>query len=233
MAEIVRKYPVDAIHFDDYFYLYDDIGNVDADTFRRHNPRRLNLGDWRRDNVTRAIVAVRQVLDAHRRSGHRKVELGISPFGILANRKSLSAGSLTGGKQTYFIQFADTRLWVKRGLIDYIAPQLYWTFSHPVAAYAALVDFWSRTVTGTPVKLYIGLAPYRLGSPGWREHEVANQLRYNQWHPNIKGAVTVLLPASVFSEQTRPKSSESVCAEKTIGTTHGFASAAHPVNGEV
>ena len=187
--EIVCNYRVDAIHFDDYFYPYSGLGMLDFSTYRRYG-RGMKLDDWRRDNVTRVIRSIKEVLDKHYANTGHKVRFGISPFGIWANRSSMPAGSLTGGLQSYFTQHADTRLWVKRGYIDYIVPQLYWEFSHDVAAYAALADWWSSTVRGTGVKLFIGHAVSRLGrSRTWSAPELANQLRYNVRRPEISGSV--------------------------------------------
>lgn len=189
VTEIIRKYPVDGIHFDDYFYLYEDIGAIDADTYRRRNPGRLSLAAWRRANVTGTIRAVKQAVEQVERSSRRRIAFGVSPFGIWANRRSLPSGSLTGGKESYFTQYADTRGWVKNGLIDYIVPQLYWPFTHEVAAYAALADWWADTVRGTRVRLYIGQGFYRVGKAGWNENEIINQLRYNQTRPEIGGSI--------------------------------------------
>ena len=78
---------------------------------------------------------------------------------------------------------------MQRRWIDYIVPQLYWQFSHETAAYACLVDWWCNTVKGTGVKLYIGLAPYRLGTPGWSTRELADQLRYNSSRKEVDGNI--------------------------------------------
>ena len=114
------------------------------------------------------------------------MKFGISPFGIWANKQSNKLGSLTGGKESYSAIFADTRKWVKNGYIDYIVPQIYWNFGHDVAAYAALVDWWSATVRGTKVKLYIGIGAYNGGR--WQSNELINQMRYNRMHPEVSGA---------------------------------------------
>ena len=188
VREVVAKYPVDAVHFDDYFYPYSGFSDQDLHTYRRFGGK-ANIDDWRRRNVTGVIIAVHQSLQQHHKATGRRVRFGISPFGIWANRSSLRPGSLTGGLQSYFTQHADTRLWVKNGYIDYIVPQLYWEFSHDTAAYAALADWWSATVRGTGVKLFIGHAVNRLGSNrNWRAPELANQLRYNNKKPEISGS---------------------------------------------
>ncbi len=190
VAEIAENYPVDAIHFDDYFYLYDGNDGIDSESFKRLNPKKLSLGDWRRNNVNKVIYGIKnKLIEINRRTG-RRIAFGISPFGIWANQKTNPAGSLTGGKQSFYAQYADTRGWIKNGWIDYIVPQLYWDFGHDVAAYACLTDWWADTVKGTPVALYIGHSAAQLGSSaGWDQNELVNQLRYNSKRPEISGSV--------------------------------------------
>ena len=189
VREVVNNYNIDAVHFDDYFYPYSGFSDQDLATYRRRGGK-MNIDDWRRQNVNSVIVAIRRGLDEYEKNTKRKIRFGISPFGIWANRSSLPEGSLTGGLQSYFTQHADTRLWVRKGYIDYIVPQLYWEFSHETAAYAALVDWWSAAVRGTGTKLFIGHAVSRLGSNRrWDALELANQLRYNNRHPEISGSV--------------------------------------------
>ena len=189
VRELVVKYNIDAIHIDDYFYPYENIGTLDAATFKRFNPGKLPLGDWRRQNTEKLVVRIRQVIDRENRRLNKKVRFGVSPFGIWANGSQIRGGSPTGGKQTYSDLYADTRKWVKKRYIDYIVPQIYWQFSHEKAAYAGLTQWWCNTTKNSGVKLYIGLAPYRLGSPGWGENELVNQIRFNRARAEISGSV--------------------------------------------
>ena len=188
VREVVSRYPVDAIHFDDYFYPYEGMRDQDAATYKRFGGG-AKIDVWRRNNVTMAIRAVKSQLDAHHKATGRKVLFGISPFGIWANRSALPSGSQTGGMQSYFRQHADTRLWIKCGYIDYVVPQLYWNFSHETAAYAVLADWWSDTVRDTRVHLIIGHAVSRVGSArDWPAAELPNQLRYNCTRREIAGS---------------------------------------------
>lgn len=191
VREIVAKYDVDAIHFDDYFYPYSQFGDIDNNSFARFNPGKLSRADWRRRNVDTLVFEVSRLLKSHEQKTGRKVKFGISPFGIWANQKDIAAGSLTAGKSSYLAQYADTRGWVKKGYLDYIVPQLYWPFNHEVAAYAALVDWWSQQVKGTGTDLYIGIAAYQAGSSSsWSNpDELYNQLRYDRKFPEVKGEV--------------------------------------------
>ncbi|MDD5698016.1 MAG: family 10 glycosylhydrolase [Victivallaceae bacterium] len=191
VREIVVNYDVDAIHFDDYFYPYHPIGNIDRKTYDRYNSAGLPLGEWRRNNVNTLIEKVHALLNAHNRENRKLVKFGISPFGIWANRANHPQGSLTAGKQSYYVQFADSRRWVKERWVDYIVPQLYWEFDHEVAAYAALLDWRAGVVRHTKVNLYIGQSASRLGSAGaWKNcNELADQQRYNSKRRAVKGTI--------------------------------------------
>ena len=187
VKEIAGNYNIDAIHFDDYFYPYKGIGDIDKKSYAQYNPEKLSLGDWRRKNVNTIIREVHASL----KSLDRKVQFGVSPFGIWANKESDPKGSLSKGAQSYSEQFADSRLWVKEGWIDYIVPQLYWEFKHDVAPYAALLDWWVDVARKTKVNLYIGQSVSRLGSAGaWKNSdELFDQLRYNSKYKTVKGTV--------------------------------------------
>jgi uncharacterized lipoprotein YddW (UPF0748 family) len=206
VKEIVTNYDVDAIHFDDYFYPYRDIGDIDKNSFAKYNTEKLSLEDWRRKNVNTVIKGVHTYL----KSLDKNVQFGISPFGIWANKKSNPEGSLSKGLQSYYYQFADSRRWVKEGWIDYIVPQLYWSFNNDLAPYAALTDWWVDVTKKTKVNLYIGQSVSRLGfKGGWKNsNEIFDQLRYNSKYKTIKGTVFFSY-TSVF----RPKNK---CMKKGI-----------------
>ena len=178
VQEIIQKAPVDAIHFDDYFYPYSGVApGTDSASYSRFNPRRLSLDDWRRENVNTLVRSVSRLCRS------KNVRFGISPFGIWANAKDVKGGSLTGGTQSRSAIYADSLLWVQQRYLDYIIPQIYWSFDHPKAAYAALTDWWIRVIRRYPgTELYIGHGLYRISAA-----ELYNQLRYNGVHPEIRG----------------------------------------------
>ena len=190
VAELARDYDIDAIHMDDYFYPYPQGGKPfpDDKSYRSYGATLFgDVAQWRRDNVNQLIKGLSDTIRVVRPG----LKFGISPFGIWANRKTLPAGSLTKGSESYTLQHADTRKWVRENWIDYIVPQLYWTFGHNAAAYAALADWWAATARGTRTRLYIGHSPSRLGtSAEWSNpNEIFNQFRYNSRHPEIRGSV--------------------------------------------
>jgi uncharacterized lipoprotein YddW (UPF0748 family) len=186
IADVVRRYNIDAVHFDDYFYPYEKIGNEDEQSYRLYNPKKLSRDNWRRENTSRLIWRIKQTVNRINISQQRRVKFGVSPLGIWANRPNISFGSLTGGKESYFTLYADTYSWMRNGYVDYIVPQIYWDFDHDVAAYAALTDWWSQAARQTGVKLYIGIGAYN--GQKWQENELVNQVRYNRMHPEISGA---------------------------------------------
>lgn len=193
VREILWKYDVDGIHFDDYFYPYGGIGTGDLASYRKFcRDKKLTADVWRRNNVDTLIFNVSKLIRTHNRLHRKKVEFGVSPFGIWMNRKNHPLGSPTKGMESCSVQFADSRRWVKQNWVDYIAPQLYWSFSEPKAPFACVVDWWAQTVAGTKVKLYPGLAlnKYAQNKAFWESpNELKNQLIYSSALPQVKGYV--------------------------------------------
>ncbi|GAB4026048.1 glycoside hydrolase family 10 protein [Spirosoma koreense] len=192
VANVVREYDVDGIHFDDYFYPYAEAGQTlrDDSTYRA-NFNGMTKGDWRRDNVNKLVVELRDSIRANK----PWVKFGISPFGIWKNKTSDPEGSATNGGQSYYDIYADTRKWVREGLIDYIVPQVYFSSEFSRVPYKTVVDWWTRTCSASNCHLYIGHGAYRVGrgserDPGWwRPTEFPNQMRYNRQQPLVLGSV--------------------------------------------
>ncbi len=147
IRDIVRRYDIDALHFDDYFYPYDIIeGGAPGKDFPdnptySHYGNGLSKGDWRRSNVDSIILRISKMIKEEK--PHCK--FGISPFAIWRNSSKDPAGSETHGGQTdYDNLYANILLWLKLGWIDYVVPQIYFEFSHAHAPYATLLDWWAR-----------------------------------------------------------------------------------------
>lgn len=191
VMNIVRYYDVDGIHFDDYFYPY-SVPNeklMDDATFRKYNNGFKNIDDWRRNNVDVLVKAISDDLKAEK----PRIKFGISPFGVWRNASTDPAGSqTTGGQTSYDNLYADTRKWVKNGWIDYIAPQIYFSFEFDKVAYKKLTDWWLKNAYGR--NLYIGHGAYRVkaGSKevGWdRLDQIPRQIQYNRSHEVISGSI--------------------------------------------
>ena len=191
VQDIITRYPVQAIHMDDYFYPY-PAGKLqlpDSATFAQHPRGFEDIKEWRRNNVNLAIQDISRTIHECRND----VEFGISPFGVWRNANVDSTGSKTrAGITNYDDLYADIRLWIREGWIDYVLPQLYWEIGKKVADYEVLAHWWANEVRGTKCKLYVGLAPYRLEkasakSPWGQGNEISRQMRLNRTIPEISG----------------------------------------------
>ncbi len=193
VSDIVRRYDIDAIHMDDYFYPYRiaKVNFPDDSSFVKF-PRGFSAEqkeEWRRDNVD---LIIKQISDSIK-SIKPWVEFGISPFGVWRNADQDPAGSNTkAGVTNYDDLYADILLWQKNGWIDYVVPQIYWHIGFQVADYSILSDWWSHYTFGT--KLYIGQAPYRIARKAsakeWRtSKQITKQITLNRSYPNIGGSV--------------------------------------------
>ncbi|MDK2866613.1 MAG: hypothetical protein PWP51_1612 [Clostridiales bacterium] len=188
VAEIVERYDVDGIHFDDYFYPGQNFD--DAAAYAQYCDSGETLDDFRRRVVTHMIKEV----DARVHAIDPACRFGVSPFGIWANDNSMKDGSKTRGSQSYFSHYADTKKWVEEGYVDYIAPQLYWYIGYDIADYQVLAKWWADAVEGTDVDLYIGHGAYRIqtddsSKPWYGTSELASQIKLNQTLPQIKGSL--------------------------------------------
>ncbi|CAL9585721.1 glycoside hydrolase family 10 protein [Streptomyces sp. enrichment culture] len=193
MLDAVRRYPVDAVHFDDYFYPYPVAGQTFDDTaaYRAHGGGFSDRGAWRRDNIDLLVretaAGIKEI-----RPGTR---FGISPFGVWRNATTDSRGSATAaGVQTYDDLHADTRRWARENWIDYICPQLYWNIGFTAADYATLLPWWAEVVRGTGTRLYVGEALYKAGDPAqpaaWQDPaELSRHLTLAARHPEARGHV--------------------------------------------
>lgn len=194
VMEIVRRYEVDGIHFDDYFYPYPVAGAQfdDSKAYQQYGKGKT-LEEFRCDNVNALIKGVYQAIKAERPS----VLFGVSPFGIWANASTNPLGSDTNGFQSYVAQYADSYTWVKNGWLDYITPQIYWSMEYQPAQFDKLCDWWSETVRGTSVRFVPGHAAYKAGDKeqiavdsAWAEpDELVRQINYARHKNGYAGSL--------------------------------------------
>ncbi len=189
ILDVLRRYDVDGIHFDDYFYPYPPASgpafNDDA-TFAADARGFTNRQDWRRDNINLFIQRSQESI----RAVKPWVKFGVSPFGIWRNRASDPAGSATNGLQSYSDIYADSRKWIQQAWVDYLTPQIYWSVGFSVANYGVLLPWWNAL--GGSRHIYSGMAAYKVNNggtdPNWSQPaQLPDQVRLNRQHPQVRG----------------------------------------------
>jgi uncharacterized lipoprotein YddW (UPF0748 family) len=192
ILDVVKEYDIDGVHFDDYFYPYRIAGQTikDSATFSKYANGFTKIDDWRRNNVDLLIKMVNDSVHHYK----KYVKFGVSPFGIWKNFREDTLGSKTSGLSNYHELYADSRKWVKEGWVDYINPQIYFTFSRAVAPFAILTDWWGNNAFNR--HLYLGQAAYLVhGMPSKQEaawgnlSEIPNQIRYLRNNNRIQGSI--------------------------------------------
>ncbi|MEM1092973.1 MAG: family 10 glycosylhydrolase [Bacteroidota bacterium] len=220
VADIVARYDIDGIHYDDYFYPYppNEIGLEDDATFRQHNPQNLSSrADWRRSNINQFVKGVYERVKAIK----PWVKVGASPFGIW--RSGTPAGIV--GLSSYDVIYADAVNWMEQGWVDYLAPQLYWAFGGG-QDYETLALWWrdqrndrhvypgvifkssyntselprqvslNRSVDGIDGTIFFRADNLQTNTLGFAQH-----LR-EEWHPNL--ALTPSMPWLNMAEPETP-----------------------------
>ena len=201
IADIVNRYDIEAVHFDDYFYPYPIAGVEfnDSLAFERYTTAQgidvadsteyqRVLGDWRRENVELLIKQLNDTIKEMK----PWVRFGISPFGIHRNKKDTpdSSGSNTNGLSNYDELFADVPRWAEIGIIDYVVPQLYWEIGHKRACYEVLINWWNDTWKRG--HLYIGQSVGSFSKPDVNNPEIDQteaKMRLVRDLPNVHGNV--------------------------------------------
>jgi len=144
VAEVVTKYDVDGIVFDDYFYINGGTTNASDQTqFSLYNPDNLSRADWRRQNVNKMVKSVYNTIQSIK----PEVTFGISPAGVAASSQTVAdkygvTRAPVGSDWQYDGIYSDPLAWLKEGTIDYISPQIYWTVGSG-NDYAQLCAWWS------------------------------------------------------------------------------------------
>jgi uncharacterized lipoprotein YddW (UPF0748 family) len=172
--DVVRRYDIDGVHLDDYFYPYPSGGLRFSDG---KSPAQ------RRTYVDGFVSSLYSSVKKHK----SWVRVGISPFGIW--RPGVPSG-IEAGLDSYEQLAGDSRKWLKNGWVDYLAPQLYWRISPQKQSFPALLAWW-RDQGSRPV--WPGIATARINSsddPGRPASEITNQIALtrqigNNWNGHI------------------------------------------------
>ena len=159
VMDVARRYDIDGVHFDDYFYPYppnemsqDATQAEDQETFEQHSRGFEDIGNWRRDNINRFVRQVRDSIRAEK----PRIAFGISPFGIWKDGVPPGATGFSAFHRIY----ADAVAWLEAQTVDYLAPQLYWEFGGR-QDYSALATWWAGQASAHGRHLYPGLAAYK------------------------------------------------------------------------
>lgn len=147
-SDIIRRYDVDGMHIDDYFYPYPVAGvSIPDDASYAQYGNGMDRKDWRRQNVN---LFIKQFCDSIH-AAKPWVKFSVAPFGIYRNQKSDPNGSATNGLQNYDDLYADVLLWVRNGWVDLNIPQIYWEIGNKAADYDTLIRWWSANAKERPL----------------------------------------------------------------------------------
>ena len=238
VKDIVDRYDIDGIHIDDYFYPYPAPGKkIPDDASYRKFADGQNIADWRRKNVDLLIEQLHSTI----KEAKPWVRFGVSPFGIWRNKRTDPRGSESTGLQNYDDLYADVILWAKKGWVDYLAPQLYWSLDTKAAPSRHLAQWWNDNANGADI--YIGWDVKRTmdsPDPGNNDrNELDTKVRLSRRLPNVKGNVwwhgywvtgnykgaadslamkyqtTIALPPAYGDRKKTPKSVSEIKIDKT------------------
>lgn len=195
VEEIVKKYDVDGIVFDDYFYpypVYDENGIQiefdDIEEFEKYGAEYENIGDWRRDNINKMVKLCYETVHAT----DPDCVFGISPYGVWQNNDGTNGGSNTSSFEAYKSLYCDATAWIDGGYIDYICPQIYWEFGTTVSPYDTVLRWWNTALDGSSVKLYVAHASYRYEEGEWTspEGELTEQITFARSEKYYRGSIS-------------------------------------------
>ncbi|HYG34124.1 MAG TPA: family 10 glycosylhydrolase, partial [Clostridia bacterium] len=187
VMDVVQRYDIDGVHFDDYFYPYkekDGAGrevdfpdNASWNRFGRNG--KLDREDWRRENVNQFIQRAYKSI----KTAKPWVKFGISPFGIWRPKNPPQIQ----GYDAFGKLYADARKWLENGWLDYCAPQLYWGINPPEQSFPVLLSWW-----GEQNKKHRHLMPgmdSTKTSGRWQPQEIVNQIRITRQKPGVNGHI--------------------------------------------
>ena len=195
VLDLVRRYDIDGVHMDDYFYPYPETQRVrrkvkeipfpDDATYKRY--RRgggtLSRDDWRRHNVDLLVKELNDGVHAVK----PWVRFGVSPFGIWRPGHPASVRGL----DQYAVLYADAKKWLNEGWVDYLTPQLYWAADKPEQRYDQLLRWWvGENLFGRHIwpGNYTGKVAFT-NSAAWRTDEILEQIRLTRAQPGATGNV--------------------------------------------
>ncbi|MBQ7448373.1 MAG: family 10 glycosylhydrolase [Paludibacteraceae bacterium] len=183
VADIINKYDVDGIVFDDYFYINGKTTNtMDQSAYEAYNPDNLSRADWRRQNVNKLIQEVYDVIKARKPF----VRFGVAPPGVaatetaVANKYGITRSPAPSGYDwQYNGQYSEPVQWLEDGTIDYISPQLYWRIGHSTNDYTQLSAWWVQVATQFSRHAYISQS-YSTINSATNSSEMSDEINANR-----------------------------------------------------
>ena len=208
IMDVISRYDIDGVHWDDFFYPYPYKGEPfpDNQTYKAYISKggRLSLADWRRNNVNTLVQRVYNGIKLKK----RKVKFGISPFGLYRPGKKGGMPRPIRGFDQYNGIYADPKLWLHKGWVDYLTPQIYWRIDPPQQSYPKVLEWW---LNENPMKrhLYAGNGAYLLnpvhhGHAGnWKVSELQRQVNISRSLAAELSLGNIFFDANVFKENVK------------------------------
>lgn len=197
VLDLVDRYDLDGVHFDDYFYPYPNGDTFpDSSTYGAYQDGggTLSLEDWRRDNVNVLVEVLYESIVGTR----EHIRFGISPFGIY--RPGMPEGIV--GLDQYAEIYADPLLWMDEGWVDYLAPQLYWPTTQAPQAYEPLLEWWS-SMTSEGRYIFTGNYLSQVGSSSaWSVNEVLEQVEISRTYRALGSMGNIYFHIGPLQEDT-------------------------------
>ena len=201
MLDVVKRYDIDGVHLDDYFYPYPiqdeagaEVSFPDSSSWSRAMQEGVRVGrlDWRRSNIDRFVEQLYRDV----KQWKPWVKVGLSPFGIW--RPGHPPG--IRGFDAYDKLYADARLWLQKGWVDYLSPQLYWSIESEGQSYPLLFDWW-QAQNPLDRHLWPGNSIYRVESHDWPVEQILEQIRITRRAGSNSG--NVLFSMRILDRNTK------------------------------
>lgn len=218
IVDVVKRYDIDGIHFDDYFYPYPVTGAdnkivdiPDGDTFKKYGGNFKNIADWRRNNVNELIKNVNKAIKKEK----PWVVFGIAPYGVWRNKQEDPTGSNTRSLSGYDYLYADVLEWLKKDYVDYVAPQCYWPIGHKSNDFEQLVKWWNDNAYNH--NIYIGLGAYNQEkvTDNINKNEIPDEIKTARKYSNVKGVITYRSSTVLLNPTGQTDAIKSQCFQKT------------------
>jgi uncharacterized lipoprotein YddW (UPF0748 family) len=207
VLDVVRRYDIDGVHIDDYFYPYKErdargklIEFPDAPSWRKYlrSGGYLSRDDWRRANVDSLIHQVYVGI----KTAKPWVKFGISPFGVWRPGNPPQIGGL----DSYTELYGDSRKWVRNGWADYFTPQLYWPIDRPDVSYPVLLQWWvEQNAKGRHIWPGNYLDKVTGTSTGWPAQEMLDQIALTRAQQGATGNVYFSMRSFMFGSEGLPE----------------------------